>query len=59
MKNIGTLNGKIKAVIVDAGFCCYKVYEMSTSYRIIPIVRCQSTLTGLTPAIPAFLIKSC
>jgi len=60
IKNLGTLNGRIKAVIADAGFSCYKVYEMSMSYRIVPIVkpkitsrslkgllkRCQSTLTG-------------
>lgn len=31
ISNLGTLNGKIKAVIADAGFSCYKVYEMSMS----------------------------
>ena len=43
ISNLGTLNGKIKAVIADAGFSCYKVYEMSMS-QIIPIVKPKNNL---------------
>ncbi len=46
IKNLGTLNGKIKAVIADAGFSCYSL-EMSMSYRIIPIVRPKNNLKKL------------
>jgi len=47
------LNGKIKAVIADAGFSCYKVYEMSMSYRIVPIVKPKNNLKKLERVIKA------
>ena len=57
IKNLGTLNGKIKAVIADAGFSCYKVYEMSMSYRIVPIVKPKNNLKKLERIIKAMPVN--
>lgn len=40
VNNLGTkTSGKVKTVIADAGFCTYKLYEVSMSNRIIPIIK--------------------
>ncbi len=51
IKNLGTLNGKIKAVIADAGFSCYS-QEMSMS-SAIPIVKPKNNSRSLR------LLKRC
>lgn len=56
IKNIGTLNGKIKAAIADAAFCCYSL-EMSMSHRIVPIVKPRKNLKKLDRVIKGMPIN--
>jgi len=45
--NLGSLSGNIRTVIADAGFCSYKVYQVSMSNRIIPIVKGRKNMKRL------------
>lgn len=47
ISNLGTLNGRVKAVIADAGFNRYKIYKMSMSYMVVPIVKPKKNLRRL------------
>jgi hypothetical protein len=47
INNLGTISGEIKAVIADAGFSTYKIYQVSMSNRIIPIVKGKKNMKRL------------
>jgi hypothetical protein len=55
--NLGSLSGNIKAVIADAGFSAYKVYQVSMSNRIIPIVKGRENMKRLEGVIGSMPIN--
>lgn len=44
LKNIGTVTGKIKVVIADAGLFAYQNYEVSPNMRLVPVIKPRSGL---------------
>lgn len=54
ISNLGTLNGKIKTVIADAGVSCY---SLEMSYRIVPIVKPKNNLRKLERIIKAMPVN--
>jgi hypothetical protein len=57
IESLGSLSGNIKVVIADAGFSAYKIYQVSMSNRIIPIVKGRENMKRLEGVIGSMPIN--